>query len=149
MKRLMTTAAILGLISVLSGQVMAAGATVAPRSGGISTGDALQSAVARGFYYGATPSLRYPRHHHFHSPYYGYPRYYHRPIIIISPYYYYPYFTPATIITTSPFFCLQHNVGYISRAGMLDHLSGTHKIALATAASVCPEGGEGCVIDGY
>ncbi len=85
-------------------------------------------------------------------PYYWYPQRhysYRQPVIVLSPYAAYPYSAPATIVASSPFFCLAHQVGYVSRAGMLDHLSGTHKLPLATAVAVCPDENESCIIDGY
>ena len=79
---------------------------------------------------------------------YGFTGYYAQPIVVISPAYY-PYYLPSTLVASAPFYCLAHQAGWVSRAGMIDHLSGTHKIPLATAASVCPEATESCVVDGY
>jgi hypothetical protein len=82
--------------------------------------------------------------------YYPYPLtgYYRQPIVVISPAYN-PYYAPQAVVASSPFYCLAHQAGWVSRAGMLDHLSGTHKIPLGIAASVCPDTIESCVVDGY
>jgi len=57
---------------------------------------------------------------------------------VVSPYSY-SYYVPATVGPTYRFFCTVHQAGYWSRAGMLDHLAGTHKFPLETAAYICPE----------
>ena len=49
----------------------------------------------------------------------------------------------------TPFFCLAHEVGFVSRIGLIDHVSGTHKVPLEYAASICPEEWGGCLFDGY
>jgi hypothetical protein len=84
----------------------------------------------------------------FYHPH-GHFSYHWHPVIILSPYYIYSYSIPVPVTVVSPFFCLAHRVGYASRVGMLDHLSGTHKIPLETAASFCPEENETCLVDGY
>jgi hypothetical protein len=88
---------------------------------------------------------------HYHSQHY-YPYHYgHNPrsIIIITPSPYYPYSAPATVVTSEPFYCHMHHVGFVSRVGFLDHISGTHKIPLETANSICTDNNESCVIEGY
>lgn len=72
-------------------------------------------------------------------------------IIVVPPpaYYYSPYsFVPAPSVVNASFFCLEHGVGFISRVGLLDHLSGTHKFALEHAAAICPADVETCVFEG-
>ena len=82
---------------------------------------------------------------HYHYPY-GHYRYYRQPIVVLSPYHYDPYYYPGRVITNYPFYCFAHQVGFVNRAGMLDHISGTHKIPLDVAASACPDE-ESCIID--
>ena len=79
-----------------------------------------------------------------------------RPVVVVPiyhsyPYYYYsyhPYFVPSVVIN-APFFCVLHQDGYVSRVGMLDHLAGTHKFPLDTAAAICPDGSPECIFPGY
>jgi hypothetical protein len=89
----------------------------------------------------------------FYSPYgyypYSYFRHDPRSIIVITPYSQYRYFAPFTVVTSEPFYCHVHHVGFVSRAGFLDHISGTHKIPLETANSICGDGEESCMIEGY
>jgi hypothetical protein len=89
-------------------------------------------------------------------PYYYYPRPYYpfyghnpRSIIVITPSRYYQYSAPVTIVTSEPYYCHMHHVGFVSRVGFIDHISGTHKIPLETADSICAETNESCVIEGY
>jgi hypothetical protein len=84
-------------------------------------------------------------HHHrfyqFHDP---------RSVVIITPSAHYPYYyAPFAVVTSEPFYCHMHHVGFVSRAGFLDHVSGTHKIPLETANSICTEYNESCIIEGY
>ena len=70
------------------------------------------------------------------------------PVLVVSPYG--PaYFLPSTVVVTAPYFCVLHNEGFVSRIGLLDHLAGTHKIALDATAGLCPEGAAGCVFPSY
>ena len=73
-----------------------------------------------------------------------------RIIVVPSPSYYYSpyYFSPAPAVVNASFFCLHHGVGFISRVGLLDHLNGTHKIALEHAAAICPSDVDTCVFEG-
>jgi hypothetical protein len=73
-----------------------------------------------------------------------------RIIVLPSPSYYYSpyYFLPAPAVVNASFFCLHHGVGFISRVGLLDHLGGTHKIALEHAAAICPSDVDTCVFEG-
>lgn len=73
---------------------------------------------------------------------------YPAPVLVISPYG--PsYYLPPTVVATAPFFCALHNDGFVSRVGLLDHLSGRHKIPLDAAANLCPDGGASCVFPSY
>ena len=73
---------------------------------------------------------------------------YQAPVLVISPYG--PsYFVPPAVVVTSPYFCVFHNDGFVSRVGLLDHLSGTHKIPLDAAATICPDGVGSCVFPSY
>lgn len=73
---------------------------------------------------------------------------YQAPVLVISPYG--PsYYLPPTVVVTAPFFCLLHNDGFVSRVGLLDHLSGMHKIPLDAAANLCSDGGASCVFPSY
>jgi hypothetical protein len=56
---------------------------------------------------------------------------------------------PPAVVVTAPYFCVLHNEGFVSRIGLLDHLVGTHKIALAAAVSICPDGAASCVFPSY
>ena len=76
----------------------------------------------------------------FYQPYYP-------QVIVVSPY------APAyvlgpTAVVTLPFFCVLHNEGWVSRVGLLDHLSGMHKIPLDAAANLCRDDG-GCIFPSY
>jgi hypothetical protein len=73
-----------------------------------------------------------------------------RIIVVPAPSYYYsPYhFVPAPALVNASFFCVEHGVGFISRVGLLDHLGGTHKLALEHAAAICPADVDTCVFDG-
>lgn len=139
---------LIGLLTALSGQVWAGGS----RAGESATVIAPRSAVSRTWVRPGIPPTRFVNPYQPYYYYYPYPYrftgYYAQPIVIISPAYY-PYYVPPTLVASSPFYCLAHQVGWVSRAGMLDHLSGTHKIPLDSAASVCPDGGASCVVDGY
>jgi hypothetical protein len=139
---------LIGLLTALPTQVWAGGARVGVKG----TVAPPRSTVSRNWVQGGTPPAWYPNPHQPYYNYYPYPYpftgYYRQPIVVISPAYN-PYYIFPTVVASSPFYCLAHQTGWVTRAGMLDHLSGTHKIPLATAASVCPEATEGCVVDGY
>ena len=73
---------------------------------------------------------------------------YASPVLVVSPYA--PaYFLPPTVVVTAPYFCVLHNEGFVSRIGLLDHLAGTHKIALYAAVTLCPDGAASCVFPSY
>ena len=136
-----------GLLTALPGPVQAGGA----RAGENAAMTAPRSAVSRSWVRPGIPATRFanPYQYYYYYPYpYPFTGYYRQPIVVISPAYY-PYYVPQTVVVSSPFYCLAHQAGWVSRAGMLDHLSGTHKIPLQTAASVCPDAAGSCVVDGY
>ena len=139
---------LIGLLMALPEQVWAGGA----RAGERAASNSRRSTVPRTWVRPGIPPMRfvnpYPPYYYYYPYPYPVTGYYAQPIVVISPAYY-PYYVPPVIVTTSPFYCLAHQAGWVSRAGMLDHLSGTHKIPLETAASACPEAIESCVVDGY
>jgi hypothetical protein len=83
----------------------------------------------------------------FHPPIVYYVPY-QAPVLVISPYG--PsYYLPPTVVATAPFFCVLHNDGFVSRVGLLDHLSGMHKISLDAAATLCSDGMSSCIFPSY
>lgn len=95
-----------------------------------------------------------PRTPFYYRPYYyNYPRAYYghnpRSVIVITPSTYYPYYGPVTVVTSEPYYCHMHHVGFVSRVGFLDHISGIHKIPLDTADAICTDANDSCVIEGY
>ena len=134
-------------LTELPGQVWAGGGRAGERAATHSP----RSTVPRTWVRPGRPPPRFvnPYQYYYYYPYpYPFTGYYRQPIVVISPAYY-PYYFPPTVVASSPFYCLAHQAGWVSRAGMLDHLSGTHKIPLGIAASVCPDTIESCVVDGY
>ncbi len=92
-----------------------------------------------------------PRHHyhrHYNRFYYSY-RHDPRSVIVITPSSRYRYHAPVTVVTSEPFYCHVHHVGFVSRAGFLDHTAGAHRIPLQTADGICASGNASCVIEGY
>jgi hypothetical protein len=145
---LLTTA--LAVSVWLTGEVVAGGPRGSQGRAGNSRGGAIQR------YWQAPgpvgPTYRYDYHRPYYPYYSYYPHYYGnnpRSIIIITPSRYYPYAAPFTVLTSEPYYCHMHHVGFISRIGFLDHISGTHKIPLDTANSICAETNESCIIEGY
>jgi len=140
---------LLVLLTALPGQVWAGGAHGGEKAAVVAP----RSHVPRTWVRPGIPPTRfvnpYPPYYYYYPYLYGFTGYYRQPIVVISPVYYPYYYVPPTVVASSPFYCLAHQAGWVSRAGMLDHLSGTHKIPLATAAAVCPEATESCVVDGY
>ncbi|HSK31707.1 MAG TPA: hypothetical protein VLA17_17230 [Candidatus Limnocylindria bacterium] len=106
------------------------------RSGAISQAPAARAWVHRG-----APVQR----RGYVSPRGYYYRHYSPPIVVVSPYGPFYYYQPQVIEVTTPYFCALHNAGFVTRAGMLDHLAGTHKFPLEHAARVCPDGVEICI----
>ena len=133
------------LLTALPAQVWAGGARAGEKAAVIAP----RSAVSRTWVRPGTPPTRFvnPYQYYYYYPY-PFTGYHRQPIVVVSPAYY-PYYVPPAVVASSPFYCLAHQTGWVSRAGMLDHLSGTHKIPLATAGSVCPDATESCVVDGY
>ena len=150
MKSTFVLTTLLGLCLWLSGEVLAGGPKWSQgRANGASSGTARGGAIQR--YWRPAPVT--PQHH-FRQHRYDYHPYYHyghnpRSIIIITPSAYYPYAAPVTVVTSEPFYCHMHHVGFVSRVGFLDHISGTHKIPLETANSICTDANDSCVIEGY
>ena len=138
MKCYLTLMSALALILLLSGDIMAGGPRGAPRHN-----------IQRYW----RPSLPVRPQYPFHPGYnfYRYSYYGHNPrsVIVITPFTHYPYYAPGTIVTSEPFYCHMHHVGFVSRVGFLDHISGTHKVPLETATSICTDGNDSCVIEGY
>lgn len=95
------------------------------------------------------------RHKHRHPggrPIYPYTYYYQPyvpPVLVVSPYGG-SYYLPPTVVVTQPYFCVLHNEGFVSRIGLLDHLSSSlHRIPLDAAALICPGGVDSCVFPSY
>ena len=144
MKRVISIVVGSVLVVGISVQVWAGGPRLALRSGNPVVSVGPGSVVWRGWGNGVY-AIPAPYPYYYYYPFgYQYP-----PVIVVSPYPYYSYYLPPTIVANAPFFCVLHRVGFVSRVGMLDHLSGTHKIPLETAASVCPDGAEYCIFPAY
>lgn len=147
MKHILTAAIVLALAIALGGELRAGSrrSTVRTQSGSgpaLVGGAGFNRAAERRNFHAVKPS-------HF---YYYVPRDYYQPyypaVVVVSPYA--PaYVLPPTVVVTSPFFCVLHNEGWVSRIGLLDHLSGMHKISLNAAADLCPDGGASCVFPSY
>jgi len=87
-----------------------------------------------------------PQRYFYPNSYYVVP--YQAPILVYSPYS--PaYYLPPTAVVTLPFFCVLDNHGFVSRVALLDHIAGTHKIPLAAAATICPDGLTSCIFPSY
>jgi hypothetical protein len=148
MKSYRTMAVVFGLSLWFIGEALAGGSKwsqAAGRTGGAPRG----GSIAR--YWRPAPVARYHPFPHYYQPYY-YPYFYGqnpRSVVIITPSAYYPYYGPVSIVTSEPFYCHMHHVGFVSRVGFLDHISGTHKIPLETANSICTDSNESCIIEGY
>jgi len=140
---LKNTAIILAAIVVSSTLAVASG----PRAARRTDAQVMHSAPAvSGSSRHSDSNQRHRRHRH-----HGHRR--DRPVqVIIAPLYHYytPYpFIPQPVVVNAPFFCVEHRSGFISRIGLIDHLGGTHKLALRRAAAICPEDVEMCVFDGF
>ncbi|HEU4342040.1 MAG TPA: hypothetical protein VFU31_10760 [Candidatus Binatia bacterium] len=134
---------LLVLSVALGGEVGAGREKSSVRSGrstpaAVSSSAAFRSARAQVYVFPSYP------HAYFYYPY-GY--FYPPGINLLPPYH--PYYVPPPVVVNAPFFCLLHQVGFISRIAMLDHLAGTHKFALHTAAAICPDGADGCLFPSY
>jgi len=141
MRRVTACAAAMALILCFSMEVAAGGARSAGRPD--SRGSGAQGTVAPRGSRSGNVAFGHP-----HRSYY-YPYGYHPPVRVISPYQNYSYYLPRTVVVNSPFFCVLHQVGFVGRAGMIDHLAGTHKFLLETAASLCPDGADNCIFPSY
>jgi hypothetical protein len=119
------------------------------RAGGFANGTTRGGSIQR--YWRPAVPVAPPYTSYYPYPYYPYPYYGHNPrsIIVITPSRYYPYSAPITVLTSEPYYCHMHHVGFVSRIGFLDHISGTHKIPLEAASSICTETNESCIIEGY
>jgi hypothetical protein len=150
MKRMIGCTVMMGLVLSLCGWASADAARTTVRLGHPAAGTVPSTTVQRSWRHGAFFAPRHPYYDYgYYYPYRFFHYRYRQPVIILSPHYGYPHPAPATVVASSPFFCLAHQAGYISRAGMLDHLSGIHKLPLETAALVCPDENQSCIVDGY
>ena len=129
MKRVLILAAIAGLFLSLPVLTSAGSGRPGPRPGPSPRGS-----ISRGWVDRGVPIYRYT-----------YPGFsYYSPPIVVSPYG--PsYYLPPIVEVTAPYFCLLHGAGYMTRAGLLDHLAGTHKFTLRGAADLCSDGVDSCV----
>ena len=152
MKRALTILSILGLLLIGQIQVDRAEAQVrigrAPITGAVAAHPAW-----RGHHRAAPRVFVYPQYYYPYAGYYPYyPGYgyypYGTPFTVVSPYAE-SYYVPPTVVATLPYFCAFHQVGWMTRAGFLDHLAGTHKLLLQSAVVFCPDGAEGCIFPAY
>ena len=146
MKQILSAAVMLAIGAFIAGELHADGRQVNWRtqiSPGLALGGgpgAIRAAERRNF------RTVKPSRFHYYVPGNYYQPYYPQ-VIVISPYA--PTYLPApTVVVTSPFFCVLHNEGWVSRIGLLDHLSGMHKIPLDAAANLCPDG-TSCIFPSY
>lgn len=150
MKRNLVLIVIFGVSLWLIGDGLAGGPKWSQGQTGGTVNGSMRGAAVQRYWRPAPVAPHYPFYHHRHShfPYYYYG---HNPrsIIIITPSAYYPYSAPVTVVTSEPYYCHMHHVGFVSRVGFLDHISGTHKIPLETANSICTDSNESCIIEGY
>lgn len=90
------------------------------------------------------PTRRAPVQRYYYYPNGFYYQPFYPPAVVISPYG--PnYYQPPVLEVTAPYFCVLHNAGFYTRAGIVDHLAGTHKYPLESAAYFCPDGIESCI----
>jgi|GEM_PF-1398205 len=146
MRQILSAAVILAIVAFIAGELRADGRQFNSRTQ-TSLGPALVGGPGA-IRAGERRNFRAvkPSRFHYYVPGNYYQPYYPR-VIVISPYA--PTYVPApTVVVTSPFFCVLHNEGWVSRVGLLDHLSGTHKIPLDAAANLCPDG-TSCIFPSY
>lgn len=147
MKQILTALIVLALAIALGGELGAGSRQLTVRTlrgsgAALVAGAGSYRAAERRNFHAVKPS-----HFHYYVPRDFYQPYY-PPVVVVSPYA--PaYVLPPTVVVTSPFFCVLHNEGWVSRVGLLDHLSGMHKIPLDAAADLCPDGGASCVFPSY
>ena len=99
------------------------------------------SAVPRGWIAGPQPQILY--YPGVYNPWPNSP-----PVVVIWPYG--PsYYLPPVAVVTEPFYCTLHSHGFVSRIGLLDHLSGMHKISLDAAGAICPGDTGSCIFPSY
>ena len=146
MKQILSAAFMLAIVASLAGAARAdyrqfiSRTQTSPGAVRVSAPASIKAVERRNFH-----AVRPSRVYHYVPGYYYQP--YYRQVIVVSPY------APAyvlvpTAVVTAPFFCLLHNEGWVSRIGLLDHLSGMHKIPLDAAADLCPDGGS-CIFPSY
>jgi hypothetical protein len=84
------------------------------------------------------------RRHFFHGPIVVLPGH----TIVVTPrrHFFFHRF-PDGVIVSEPFFCLFHDVGFVSRVGLVDHLIGSHRLPAEAADAACPESEAACLID--
>jgi hypothetical protein len=133
MRPVMTALMICGFILALSGEVHP-GRSRAQLRASVPSGNSAAGFVVRG---GSTYRYAYSVYGSYYPP-----------VVVISPYSQ-PYYVSPTVVATSPYFCVFHNDGFVSRVGLLDHLSGMHRIPLDMAASLCPDGTGSCIFPSY
>jgi len=146
MKQILSAAFILAIVASLAGELRADDRQFNSRTK-TSPGPALvggtgpiKAAERRNFHAVKPSRFHYYVPGDYYQPYYP-------QVIVVSPYA--PaYVLAPTVVVTSPFFCVLHNDGWISRIGLLDHLSGTHKIPLDAAANLCADG-TSCIFPSY
>lgn len=96
--------------------------------------------------HGRRPVVRTYVYPYPYAPYgYYYP--YGPQSLVVTPYG--SYYLPPTVVVTQPYYCILHQSGWVSRAGFLDHVAGTHKLPLESAAAFCPDGVEACLFPAY
>ena len=133
MRPVMAALIFCGFILAFLGELHAGGSRAQLRAS-VASGNSAAGFVVRG---GSTYRYAYP----VYGPYYP-------PVVVISPYSQ-PYYVSPTVVATSPYFCVFHNDGFVSRVGLLDHLSGMHRIPLDIAASLCLDGTGSCIFPSY
>ena len=146
MKPILSAIAILALGLILAAEAGAGPqrGTVAQRAGSgvrfFSGGVPSRVVVQRQFYRG------YPYYYQTYYPQYYQP--YYPPVLVVSPYAQ-PYILPPTVVAHEPYFCVLHNEGFVTRVGLIDHISGTHKIPLDGATRLCPDAEASCIFPSY
>jgi len=139
------TASVVAMVLILCGSMEVEAGGERPGHSGLRVPGTMAQRGSRfggNVVFGHHPHRRYRHphvHHHFHHP----------RVLIISPYPNYLYYLPSPVVVDSPFFCVPHQVGFVGRAGMVDHLAGTHKFLLETAAALCPDGADNCIFPSY
>lgn len=153
-------AAILALILGLAAEGWAGGGKVlfrspAPGNRFVTTPPSSAGVVVR-FGHGGFTSFDHHRFHgpviivsrggfrHFHSPIVVVPRHF---VFVVPRRHFFFHRFPDGVIVSDPFFCFFHDVGFVSRVGLVDHLIGTHKLPAEAVEAACPESEAVCLID--